>query len=108
MMFIKLSIGIFLLRIASQSAYIWILRISLVIVFIWSTVIFFWNLFQCDPVDKQWDWRIEHGRCVEPEAFVSAAYALSAMTVLSDFLYVSSIRESTGIIWAYILWLWHN
>lgn len=89
MMFIKLSIGIFLLRIASQCVYIWILGISLVVVFIWSTVIFFWNLFQCDPVDKQWDWRIDHGRCVEPGALVSAAYALSALTIVSDFLYVS-------------------
>lgn len=90
MMFIKLSIGIFLLRIASQQVYIWILKISLVVVFIWSTVIFFWNLFQCDPVDKQWDWRIDHGSCVQPHALVSAAYALSAMTIVSDFLYVCS------------------
>ena len=96
MMFIKLSICIFLLRIASQRVYIWILRISLVVVFIWSTVIFFWNLFQCNPVEKQWDWRIVKGDCVEPEALVSAAYALSAMTIVSDFLYVSHERADHG------------
>ncbi|KAI6782908.1 uncharacterized protein J7T54_002067 [Emericellopsis cladophorae] len=87
MMFIKLSIGIFLLRIASQAVYVWILRISLVIISVWSTVIFFWNIFQCDPVPKQWDYRIETGKCVPPEALVMAAYALSAMTIVSDWLY---------------------
>lgn len=87
-MFIKLSIGIFLLRLAVQTAYIWILRVSLVIIAIWSTVIFFWNVFQCDPVDKQWDYRIKGGRCVDPGQLVSAAYAMTALTVLSDWLYV--------------------
>lgn len=89
MMFIKLSIGVFLLRITAQKSYIWLLRISLVVIAIWSIVIFFWNLFQCSPVDKQWDYRIRGGRCVRPEAIVAAAYALSAMTIISDWLYVS-------------------
>ena len=89
MMFIKLSIGVFLLRLAAQEVYTWILRVSLVIIFIWSTVIFFWNLFQCNPVDKQWDYRVAGGRCVAPDEIVSAAYAMSAMTIISDWLYVS-------------------
>lgn len=93
MMFIKLSIGVFLLRLAVQTAYIWILRVSLVIIAIWSTVIFFWNIFQCDPVDKQWDYRIKGGRCVDPDQLVSAAYAMTALTVLSDWLYVRLRRR---------------
>lgn len=88
MMFIKLSIGVFLMRLAVQKVYIWILRISLVIIAIWSIVIFFWNLFQCSPVDKQWDYRITTGQCVSAGQIVSAAYALTAMTVVSDWLYV--------------------
>lgn len=91
MMVVKLSIGVFLLRIAAQKVYIWILRISLVVITIWSLGIFFWNIFQCDPVDKQWDYRITIGRCVSPEEIVSAAYAMTALTVLSDWLYVSVI-----------------
>lgn len=89
MMFIKLSIGVFLLRLAVQNVYRYILWGSLVIVAIWSTVLFFWNLFQCKPVAGQWDYTIEDRKCVSADAIVAAAYALSVMTILSDWLYVS-------------------
>jgi hypothetical protein len=89
MMVIKLSIGVFLLRLAAQKIYIWILRVSIVVITIWSLGIFFWNIFQCNPVDKQWDYRLTTGHCVSSEEIVSAAYAMTALTVLSDWLYVS-------------------
>ena len=92
-MFIKLSIGIFLLRLAAQKVYIWILRVSLVVITVWTTALFFWNIFQCDPVAKQWDYRIPRGHCVGPEEVVAAAYALSAMTVLSDWLFVRGLVD---------------
>jgi hypothetical protein len=91
MMFIKLSIGILLLRVATQKVYIWILRVSLVVITVWTTALFFWNIFQCDPVAKQWDYRIARGHCVGPEEVVAAAYALSAMTILSDWLFVRGL-----------------
>ncbi|KAH7264007.1 hypothetical protein B0J15DRAFT_524192 [Fusarium solani] len=87
MMFIKLSIGVFLLRLSVKPVYTWIIWISLVIITIWSTVIFFWNMFQCSPVEKQWDFRITGGHCVSADQIVSAAYAISAMTIVSDWLY---------------------
>ncbi|KFA67561.1 hypothetical protein S40285_04265 [Stachybotrys chlorohalonatus IBT 40285] len=87
MMLIKLSIGLFLLRLAVAPVYKWIIRISLAIITIWSLVLFFWNLFQCSPVEKQWDYRITEGRCVTVDQIVAAAYAISVMTILSDWLY---------------------
>ncbi|KAI8659416.1 hypothetical protein NCS56_01158800 [Fusarium sp. Ph1] len=87
MMFIKLSIGVFLLRLSVKPVYTWIIWISLAIITIWSTVIFFWNMFQCSPVEKQWDFRITGGHCVSADQIVSAAYAISAMTIISDWLY---------------------
>ncbi|RSL39043.1 hypothetical protein CEP53_014365 [Fusarium sp. AF-6] len=87
MMFIKLSIGVFLLRLSVKPVYTWIIWISLAIITIWSTVIFFWNMFQCSPVEKQWDFRITGGHCVTADQIVSAAYAISAMTIVSDWLY---------------------
>lgn len=89
-MLIKLSIGFFLLRLAPKKVYIWILRISLVIIVLWSLVTFFWDIFQCSPVEKQWDYRLTTGRCVTPDQIVQAAYAFSVMCVLSDWLFVSS------------------
>ncbi|KAJ4311015.1 hypothetical protein N0V84_010671 [Fusarium piperis] len=87
MMFIKLSIGVFLLRLSVKPVYTWIIWISLAVITIWSIVIFFWNMFQCSPVEKQWDFRITGGQCVSADQIVSAAYAISAMTIISDWLY---------------------
>ncbi|KAI9158710.1 hypothetical protein HJFPF1_06708 [Paramyrothecium foliicola] len=87
MMLIKLSIGLFLLRFSVQRVYFYIITISLAIITIWSLVLFFWNMFQCNPVEKQWDYRIQGGTCVTAEQVVQAAYAISIMTILSDWLY---------------------
>ncbi|KID77490.1 uncharacterized protein G6M90_00g096800 [Metarhizium brunneum] len=87
MMLIKLSIGVFLLRLATKKLYIWIIRGSLVIVTLWSLGIFIWDIFQCTPVAKQWDFRITTGHCAGPDEIISAAYALSVMTVLSDWFF---------------------
>ncbi|KAH8646682.1 hypothetical protein BX600DRAFT_154613 [Xylariales sp. PMI_506] len=87
MMFVKLSIGFFLLRLVVQRRYIYTIWISMVIIFIWSTVLFFWDLFLCNPVAAQWDASIIQQTCAAPQAQINAAYALSVMSVLSDWLY---------------------
>ncbi|EHK50607.1 uncharacterized protein TrAtP1_011128 [Trichoderma atroviride] len=87
MMFIKMSIGIFLLRVSARKVYNWIICISLGVVIVWSLVTFFYDIFQCSPIQKQWDFRIESGKCVSTSDLVSAAYAISVMTILSDWLY---------------------
>ncbi|KAH8880950.1 hypothetical protein GQ53DRAFT_617441, partial [Thozetella sp. PMI_491] len=87
MMFIKLSIGFFLLRLAIQRRYAYILWTTMVIVFIWSAVLFFWDVFLCTPVAAQWDFRILDQTCASPEAQISAAYSLSVLCILTDWLY---------------------
>ncbi|KAI2778613.1 hypothetical protein F4815DRAFT_234381 [Daldinia loculata] len=91
MWLIKLSIGIFLLRLASQNRYRYTLYASIIIVSIWSIVLFFWNIFQCNPIAAQWDYTIlqkdPNARCVSADEIVNAAYALSVMSILSDWLY---------------------
>ncbi|KAL7962439.1 hypothetical protein V8C34DRAFT_183537 [Trichoderma compactum] len=87
MMFIKLSIGIFLLRLSARKVYNWVICVSLVIIGIWSLVIFFYDIFQCTPVQKQWDFRIQGGKCASPNDIIAAAYAISVMTIASDWLY---------------------
>lgn len=88
MMFIKLSIGIFLLRLAVQKTYRYTLWGSLAVVAVWSTVLFFWNIFQCRPVEAQWDYTVAGSTCVGADQIVAAAYALSVMCIISDWLYV--------------------
>lgn len=91
MMFIKFSIGLFLLRLATQKVYKYIIYGSIVVVGIWSIVLFFWNLFQCHPLTAQWDYTIldndPTASCVSAQEIVNAAYALSAMSVISDWFY---------------------
>lgn len=87
MMFIKLSIAVFLLRIATKKRYVWTLKASMAIVTIWSLAIFFFELFQCSPVQAQWDLTIEDGKCAPPASFVAAAYSISVLTVVTDWLY---------------------
>ncbi|PHH67987.1 hypothetical protein CDD82_932 [Ophiocordyceps australis] len=87
MMFIKLSIGIFLLRLSVGKIYQYILKVSLVVIALWSMGVFLWDIFQCTPVAKQWDFRIQHGHCASPGEIISAAYAISVLSILSDWLY---------------------
>ena len=51
-------------------------------------MLFFWNLFQCKPVEAQWDYTLEDSSCVPIHQVVAAAYSLSVMCILSDWLYV--------------------
>ncbi|KAI5924832.1 hypothetical protein F4810DRAFT_709402 [Camillea tinctor] len=91
MLLIKLSIGVFLLRLAMERRYKYTIFISLGIITVWSLVLFFWNLFQCNPFAAQWDYTIlqndPNAHCVSAADIVNAAYALSVMTILSDWLY---------------------
>lgn len=87
MAFIKLSIAVFLLRIAVQKRYQWILKISMAIVAIWTAGIFLFDVFECKPVEFQWDYTIQGGTCVSGDSLVNAAYAFSVLSALSDWLY---------------------
>ncbi|KAG5997598.1 hypothetical protein E4U43_002605 [Claviceps pusilla] len=87
MMFVKLSIGVFLLRLAAKKLYIWIIRIALVTITIWSLGLFIWDIFQCTPIQKQWDYRITTGTCASVDEILTVAYALSVMTVLTDWFF---------------------
>lgn len=87
MAFIKLSIGIFLLRIAVLKRYKWILYISMGVIAAWSTGIFLFDIFQCSPIELQWDFTITNGSCVSLDAIVNGSYAISVLNVLSDWLY---------------------
>jgi hypothetical protein len=83
----KLSIAVFLLRIAVQRRYQLILKISMAIVAAWMAGVFLFEVFECKPVEFQWDYTIEGGACVFGDSLVSAGYAFSVLSVLSDWLY---------------------
>lgn len=94
MMFVKLSIGVFLLRLSAKKVYSTIIKVSLVVVTLYTMGVFFWDVFQCMPVAKQWDYRITEGRCASGQDIINAAYAISVLTVVSDWFYVRDARLS--------------
>ncbi|KKA29241.1 hypothetical protein TD95_002064 [Thielaviopsis punctulata] len=87
MMLLKFSIGIFLLRLATRKVYTYIIWASLIVVAIWSIVIFMWNILQCDPIRGQWDITIPNRKCVTTSQILAAAYSISVMTIVTDWLY---------------------
>ncbi|KAL1858252.1 hypothetical protein Daus18300_009998 [Diaporthe australafricana] len=87
MMFIKLSIGFFLLRLAVQKRYLYTIYGTMFVVLIWSLALWFWDIFQCSPVQAQWDYTIPNLKCVSAQEVVNAAYALSVMTIVTDWLF---------------------
>lgn len=87
MMFIKLSIGFFLLRLAVQKRYLYTIYGTMFVVLIWSLALWFWDIFQCSPVPAQWDYTIPNLKCVSAQEVVNAAYALSVMTIVTDWLF---------------------
>jgi hypothetical protein len=87
MAFIKLSIAVFLLRIAVGRSYRVILNASMAIVAVWTAGVFFFDVFECKPVEFQWDYTIPNGSCIPGDSLVSAGYAFSVLSVLSDWLY---------------------
>ena len=90
MWLIKMSIAIFLLRIAIQRRYQYTIYVSMGIITVWSLALFFWDVFQCNPVQAQWDYRMLKdpvAHCASAESVIMAAYALSVMNIISDWLY---------------------
>ncbi|KAI1814690.1 hypothetical protein GGS20DRAFT_398939 [Poronia punctata] len=113
MWLIKLSIGMFLLRLAVQKRYKYVLHLSIFVVGVWSLALFFWNVFQCNPVSAQWDYTVLErdptSHCVTADEIVSAAYSLSALTILSDWFYalipipmIWSVTMTTQAKWSVI------
>lgn len=57
------------------------------VVALMSSALFLWDIFQCKPVAAQWDYTLPDYTCVAASQVVEAAYALSTLSVVSDWLY---------------------
>ncbi|TGO44985.1 hypothetical protein BCON_0436g00010 [Botryotinia convoluta] len=84
---IKTSVGFLLLRITSvKTFYKYLIWISLVIIWIWTIVIFVIGCVQCRPLRASWD-PLTPGVCFEPRVIANFAYAISAETIFFDWLF---------------------
>ena len=82
MWLIKMSIAIFLLRIAIQRRYQYTIYVSMGVVTVWSLALFFWDVFQCNPVEADGSGFYRGGIYVHNKAPGSddlvASYSISA------------------------------
>ncbi|KAK3201884.1 hypothetical protein GRF29_164g966336 [Pseudopithomyces chartarum] len=85
---LKLSIGIFLLRIAVERSHRLILWSSLIIIEVYSVFFFFLFLFQCTPVSYFWEqFTGGTGHCINTQIIVGTFYGYSALSCVADWIF---------------------
>ncbi|KAI5919083.1 hypothetical protein F4810DRAFT_519394 [Camillea tinctor] len=85
----KISIGIFLLRIAVQRIHHYIIYVNLLLTVVTGMVFFFVTLFQCNPIPYFW-LRFDgttQGSCIDVGIIAALTYLYSAFSVMCDFTF---------------------
>ena len=85
--FIKISVGLLLLRLSVAPMHRYILHASIIILALWTTITFLIVAFQCRPLRLAWNPASGTGTCMAPIAVTRLGYAFSALDIGSDFLY---------------------
>jgi hypothetical protein len=85
-MTLKLSIGIFLLRICVSRTHKWIIYIVLAVVEIYSAFFFLLFVLQCRPSSYFWtQYTGGEGSCIDPKVTVNAFYGYSVISCVADW-----------------------
>ncbi|KAI1336239.1 hypothetical protein F5Y15DRAFT_208557 [Xylariaceae sp. FL0016] len=92
----KMSIGLFLLRVAVKKMHIWIIYGALSITVITCLAFFFVTIFQCHPISFFWDDYTQNGKCLDGNIVVGLAYLYSICAIVTDFVF--------ALLPAWIIW----
>jgi hypothetical protein len=84
---LKVSIGFFLLRVATSKTHIWIVRITMGLTILLGPIIFFVFLFQCAPVSAFWTLDPHDGKCLDTTVLVALVFAISGLNVIADWTF---------------------
>ncbi|KAH7237336.1 hypothetical protein B0J15DRAFT_570212 [Fusarium solani] len=82
----KISIGLFLLRIAVRRVDIYIIYSAMTVTVLTCVAFFFITLFQCNPISFFWT-RQQPGSCINVDIIITITYIYSSFTVLCDFTF---------------------
>lgn len=97
MLFAKMSIGFFLLRVTVYRAHVWIIRSAMAITAVTGVMFLLATLFQCSPVSFFWTKAVgAQGKCLDIEVIIALTYFYSAVSALCDFTF--------GILPVFMLW----
>lgn len=82
----KISIGLFLLRIAVRRLDVYIIYSAMAVTVLTNVGFFFMILFQCSPISFFWT-RQAPGSCLSVDAVIIITYVYSSFSVLCDFTF---------------------
>lgn len=90
MLFSKLSIAWFLLRVTISRVHRWIIYSAVVITVVSCATFFFVSMLQCKPISLFWTQHLSsppEGTCIDPQVVVGLAYMFSVFCIVSDFTF---------------------
>jgi len=83
----KISIGLFLLRVAVNPIHRRIILVVMGLTALTGTVFFFVTLFQCSPISFFWFRQMEGGTCVNVNVIIGLTFLYSAVSAVCDFTF---------------------
>lgn len=86
-LFLKVSIGLFLLRIAINRVHIWVIRVVIVATVVFSLAYWFVALFQCYPISVWWHLTGHEGHCINSHIFVAITFTASSLNSTADWVF---------------------
>jgi hypothetical protein len=84
---LKLSVGVFLLRIATKRTHIWIIRAIMVSTSLFGGAYFFLAIFQCKPVSAWWRHTPGYGTCMGPAIVLGTSYTSATLNSIADWTF---------------------
>lgn len=87
MITVKVSIGLFLLRITIKPIHRWIIYINMALTVLTGLVFFFVTLLQCTPISYFWNKTSQTGWCINVDVIIALTFLYSAVSVICDFTF---------------------
>ncbi|KAF2265739.1 hypothetical protein CC78DRAFT_598319 [Lojkania enalia] len=95
MISVKVSIGLFLLRVTVSRVHRWIIYIAMGATAVTGSVFFFATLLQCNPISYFWD-KSQPGTCLNMDVIIGLTFWYSAVSALCDFTF--------GLLPVFLVW----
>lgn len=83
----KVSVGVFLLRVATNRTHVWIIRAIMVFTSLFGGAYFFLAIFQCKPVSAWWRHTPGSGSCMGPAIVLGTSFTSAALNSLADWTF---------------------
>lgn len=87
MIFCKISIGLFLLRITINPIQRWIIYIVMCLTVVSGVAFFLVTLLQCNPISFFWNKFSQTGHCIPIDVIIGLTFFYSAVSVICDFTF---------------------